>query len=292
MNDRSLANRAFRYLLYDISPALQLRLLFRYYHHRKLDLEHPVTLDEKIQWMKLHTYLGNELVRQCADKYLVRDYVASCGLEHLLNKLIAVYKDPREIAWDALPERFVLKWNFGAGGNFICKDKHTVDQKAVCKELARFGGIKFHKLAAEPQYKVDKRLLCEAFIETTDQSQPDDYKIYCFGGEARYVLCCHGRSGERRPSFYFFDRNWQLQRFNRQGLAAPADFTIPKPQGMDDLFRYAEILSKPFPFVRVDFYLENGRALFGELTFTPSGGFDTGRLPETDRFFGSLVPIP
>ena len=28
-------------------------------------------------------------------------------------------------------------------------------------------------------------------------------------------------------------------------------------------------LSEDFPFVRVDFYVENGRPIFGELTFTP-----------------------
>lgn len=292
MNDRSTINLAIRSLLYGISPELQLRLLFRYYLHRKLDLSDPRTLDEKIQWMKLHYYRENTLVRQCADKLRVRDYVSSCGLDTLLNPLIAVYRDPREIAWDTLPQHFVLKWNFGAGGNYICTDKETVDRHAVEQELARFGRLPYHKLSAEPQYDVEKRLLCEKYIETADGGQPDDYKIYCFGGKAMYVLCCHGRVGEQRPSFYFFDRNWELQRFNRQGREAPEGFTIPKPEGMDDLFRYAEILSQPFPFVRADFYLENGHAWFGELTFTPSGGFDTGRLPETDLLFGNLVHLP
>lgn len=292
MNDRSPVNLAARYFLYSLSPEWQLKLLYRFYHHRKLDLAHPQTLDEKIQWMKLHYYRDNALVRQCADKLHVRDYVASCGLDKILNPLIDVYRNPGEIAWDSLPQRFVLKWNFGAGGNYICREKQTVDRQAVERELAQFGKLAYHKLSVEPQYDVEKRLLCEQFIDTASGGQPDDYKVYCFGGKALYVLCCHGRVGEQRPSFYFFDRNWQLQRFNRQGMEAPEGFTLPKPAGMDDLFRYAEILSKPFPFVRADFYLENGCIWFGELTFTPSGGFDTGRLPETDRYFGSLVELP
>ena len=61
---------------------------------------------------------------------------------------------------------------------------------------------------------------------------------------------------------------------------------------MDQLFEYAETLSKPFPFVRADFYLERGYAYFGELTFTPGGGFDYGRLPESDLLFGSMVQLP
>ena len=73
---------------------------------------------------------------------------------------------------------------------------------------------------------------------------------------------------------------------------APEGFTIPKPDGMDLLFEYAEKLSKPFPYVRADFYLEHGKAYFGELTFSPSGGFDYGRLPESDLLFGSMVKLP
>ena len=69
-------------------------------------------------------------------------------------------------------------------------------------------------------------------------------------------------------------------------------FTIPKPEGMDRLFEYAEKLSKPFPFVRADFYLERGQAYFGELTFTPGGGYDMNRLPETQLKFGQMVTLP
>ena len=292
MNNRSPLNLAVRYLLYDISPTLQLRTLFRFYMHRRLDLNHPQTLDEKIQWMKLHYYRDNELVQQCADKFRVREYVTSCGLPFILNDLIAVYDNPSQIEWDTLPGRFVLKWNFGAGGNYICTDKTSADRVAVERELDRFGSLRFHKITGEPQYRGKKRLLCEKYIETADGGQPDDYKVYCFGGKALYVLCCHGRVGEMRPSFFFFDRNWELQRFNRQGMEAPEGFTIPKPEGIEVLFQYAEILSKPFPFVRADFYLERGKVYFGELTFTPSGGFDTGRLPETDRYFGRLLKLP
>lgn len=32
-------------------------------------------------------------------------------------------------------------------------------------------------------------------------------------------------------------------------------------------------LSKPFPFVRCDYYIVNDKLFFGELTFTPAGGF-------------------
>lgn len=292
MQIRSNLNIWFRYLLTSISPEWTINLLFRLCHHRKPDLGNPQTLDEKIQWMKLHYYKDNALVKQCADKWKVRDYVNDCGLESILTDVIACYDDPTDIRWDELPEKFVLKWNFGNGGNVVCMDKQHLDVGHAVQDLKRFQKLKFHLLAAEPQYDVAKKvLICEKFIEPEHGSSPVDYKFYCFNGEAKYVLCCIGRQDGQKPEFYFFDRDWQLQRLNRQGIDAPDGFTIPKPEGMDALFDYAETLSKPFPFVRADFYLERGKAYFGELTFTPSGGFDYGRLPESDRLFGSMVRI-
>ena len=293
MEFRSTPNLLVRYALTSLSPKWSVKTLFRIYHRRRLNLENPQTLDEKIQWMKLYYYKDNELVQRCADKFRVRDYVQECGLEHILNPLIKTYHHASEINWDELPDKFVLKWNFGCGGNVICPDKSKLDIPATIRDLNRFEKIKFHLIAAEPQYDFpDKRILCEHFIETEDGSSPVDYKIYCFNGKPEYVLCCFGRGHQQKPDFYFFNRDWELQRLNRQGLASPEGFTIPKPDGMDDLFRYAETLAQPFPFVRADFYLEKGKAYFGELTFTPAGGFDKGRLPSTDLLFGQKTILP
>lgn len=292
MQSRSNLNIWFRYLLTTVSPRWTINLLFRLCHHRRPDLDNPQTLDEKIQWMKLHYYQDNALVKQCADKWQVRDYVKECGLESILTEVIACYDDPEEIPWEKLPEKFVLKWNFGNGGNVVCMNKQHLDVRKATQELKRFQKLKFHLLAAEPQYDVAKKvLICEKFIEPEHGSSPVDYKFYCFNGVAKYVLCCIGRQEGQKPAFYFFDRDWKLQRLNRQGIEAPEGFTIPKPDGMDALFDYAETLSKPFPFVRADFYLERGKAYFGELTFTPSGGFDYGRLPESDLLFGNMVRL-
>lgn len=292
MNIRSNSNYWFRYLLCGISPKLSVKFWYRYYFKKRLNLNNPQTLDEKIQWMKLYYYKDNPLVYQCADKYRVREYVEKCGLGHILNGLIATYKSPNEIDWNKLPRRFVMKWNFGCGGNVICFDKDKLDKEKAIRELKVFQKTKAHLLCAEPQYKMDKVLLCEEFIEAENGGTPTDYKFYCFNGEAKYVLCCYGRSETESPAFYFFDRNWELKRFNKMGKDAPEGFTMPKPKGMDELFQYAEILSKPFPFVRADFYLEKGKAFFGELTFTPGGGYDVNRLPDTQILFGSMVALP
>ena len=117
-----------------------------------------------------------------------------------------------------------------------------------------------------------------------------DYKFYCFDGRADSVLVCIDRQiGD--PKFYFFDKEWNLKRYNQRGKSAPADFTLPKPDGIDEMFGLASKLSEGLPFARIDFYNVNGRIYFGEITFYPSGGFDPKRLPEADLHFGSMIDL-
>ena len=104
------------------------------------------------------------------------------------------------------------------------------------------------------------------------------------------MVCLDRADGATR--FYFFDREWNLLRINPDGKAAPEGFTLPKPEVVDEMFRYAEILSEDFLFVRVDFYAIGRRVVFGELTFTPASGVDPKRLPETDLMWGSMLHLP
>lgn len=55
----------------------------------------------------------------------------------------------------------------------------------------------------------------------------------------------------------------------------------------------ADALSRPFPFVRVDCYDDHGRALLGEMTFTPVAGFNCGYYSDAGlRFIGGLIHLP
>ena len=117
-----------------------------------------------------------------------------------------------------------------------------------------------------------------------------DYKFYCFNGNMECVMVCYDR-GSGDTKFYFFDHEWNLLRINKRGREAPEDFTLPKPKNFEKMIQLAERLSKDILFVRVDFYNCNGNIYFGEMTFYPQSGFDPNYLPETDRYFGSLIDL-
>ena len=177
----------------------------------------------------------------------------------------------------------------------IVHDKSKLDIDSAKRQLKQWYGLKdtFYLTFSELQYKrIPPKLVCEKLIETESGGLPVDYKLYCFDGKANCVLVCSSRDETGHGAkYYFFDRDWHLLRYNKLGIEAPESFTLPKPEGIDQLFDYASILSKPFPFVRADFFLEKGRITFGELTFTPCGGFDVNRLPQTQLLFGSLINL-
>ena len=74
----------FRCSLTCISPKLNTKVTYRMKFHKKLDLKNPKDLREKILYMKLRDYATNPLIRQCADKYAVRDYIEQQGCGEIL----------------------------------------------------------------------------------------------------------------------------------------------------------------------------------------------------------------
>lgn len=274
-----------------ISPRLNTKALYLRKFGRLPDLKEPKTLNEKLLKLKLERYGRDPLVRRCADKFAVREFVASRGLEDTLVKLLAVYDRPEHIDWTSLPPAFALKWNFGCGYNIICPDKAALDTRAAERQLKKWGREPFWSYYSELQYRgVDKKLIAEEYIGEADGTLPEDYKFYCFDGRAYCCMLCEGRR-EGWPKFYFFDRDFNLLRINRDSVNAPAGFSLPKPAGLDAAFRAADALSAGFPFVRVDLYLVGRAVRFGEMTFTPAAALDNKRLPQTDLMFGEMMKL-
>ena len=106
---------------------LYLKILFRVQMGYWPDLKHPITFNEKLQWLKL--YNRKPEYTSMVDKYAVKNYVASkIGPQYIIPTL-GVWNTVEEIEWDKLPNQFVLKTTHGGGGCgvVICKDKSSFD---------------------------------------------------------------------------------------------------------------------------------------------------------------------
>lgn len=280
-----------RHLIFRVDLPLGLRLLYFYYFRKPLRLNNPQTLNEKIQWMKVHLYgyHQNPLFTECADKYAVRKYVEEAGAGSILNRLIAVYDHPEEIEWNKLPERFAIKWNFGNGYNIICSNRSRFDIADASRQLKKWEKEDAWVQSGEVQYRyTPKKIIVEEFIEAERGSLPVDYKLYCFYGEPYMVFSCEERGEGRKTKFIYFDLEWN----HLLSIPADADISaVKKPHHLREMIEYSRLLAKPFPFVRVDFYDTPDRLYFGELTFTPGGGFDTEEPLDLQLDLGSRLDI-
>ena len=108
-------------LLDFVPDKVMLKMQYRIKTGRKLNLKNPNRYTEKIQWYKLN--YRNPLMKQCVDKYAVREYVTKKGLEYILNDLYAVYDNIDDINIDKFPEKFVIKTTNSCGTNIFCKNK-------------------------------------------------------------------------------------------------------------------------------------------------------------------------
>ena len=257
---------------------------------KELNLQHPSTFNEKLQWLKL--YDRNPLYTDLVDKIEVKKHVANKIGEEYIIPTLGVWNAPEEIDFDSLPEQFVLKCNHNSGlGMCICKDKSKLNISKVRKALRK--GLQEDKyyIGREWPYKnVKRRILAEKYIE--DKSGVlDDYKFFCFNGIADNVMIVTDRATPV-SKFYHFSKDWHLLKYNRRGRSLPDDYTMFKPKNMSKMFQLAEELSVGFPEVRVDLYNVNGKIYFGEYTFFNESGFESGFDYQSDKHLGDLIILP
>lgn len=249
-----------------ISPTLGCRIIYFIKFKRILNLKNPVYFNEKLMWLKLNDYNHNNNVWTCSDKYTMRKYCLDKGIkEENLSKLIGVYGNIDEIDFNKLPKKFALKCTHGMGFNIICEDKEKIDIVKTKKKLDIWQKKKFGYESAETHYThIEPKIICEEFIENEKNEYPIDYKIYCFNGKPKIVLVCTNRKTHYQTTF--FDLNWN----NLHLRESETNLILEKPKQFEEMIEISKNLSKEFKFVRVDFYEHNGKAILGELTFTPA----------------------
>ena len=289
----------FRKTLTRISPKLNTAIIYRVKFKCKWNESNPVTLNEKILWLKFHTYLNNRLVKKCADKYRVREYLIDNGLKKYLVDLLGVYERIEDIEWDNLPKKFVIKINVGCGFNYIVFNKDMENKEVVFSTLKVWlrKAPNSYLGYSEMQYKdVQPVIIIEKFLDFGQSRLPEDYKFYCINGKVELIMACFGRDENgHNASYVYFSSNWEFV-----ASAKKLDVNeLDKPLMLDEAIQVAEKLAKPFPFVRVDLYLSDNAVYFGELTFTPAAGMDIDHLlkpvncnEDINHIYGRMLVLP
>ena len=276
-------------LLYKISPKFELQMLFRLKTKRKLNFDNPKSFNEKLNYLKLYdTKIANELKPVLCDKYRVREYVEKLAGRQILNELYWEGFDPKDIPYDKLPNQFVIKVTHGSTFNIIVKDKNTLNRNKVEKKLHTWLKAKFIPCYGEWWYgKVRPRIIIEKYLENHDKGELIDYKVFCFHGVPKLIDVHAGRFGNHTRNLY--DVKWNFYKDAR--IKYPQGEVMSKPNQLKELLKYAEILSKDFKHVRIDFFMVDEKIYFGEFTFANGAGFDAITPYEFDLEMGSWLNV-
>ncbi len=250
-----------------------------------INWKNPVTYSEKINWEKLN--LKDERRQILADKYLVKEWVKDkIGEEHV-TKLYGVWDNANDIDFDALPDSFALKVNNASALNIFVSDKSKIDKEEICQRLNKWLKTNYAYWSLELHYRdIKPKIICEEYLPGLADTVYD-YNIFCFHGKPKYIWCIKG-SHKPDCKAAFYNPDWEMQPFS---FLYPKDNLLaPKPEKLDEMLRYSEILCKDFNHVRVDWYnLPDGRVLFGEMTFSSGSGLEHWTPEEYDTIFGNMI---
>jgi len=272
-----------------LSDKAFLSLAYRANLGKKLNLENPVTFNEKLQWLKV--YDKNPEYHKLVDKYEVRKYIEEkLGSEYLIP-LLGVYDSFEEIDFDALPNEFVLKPTHTSGNVFICRNKADIDMQKLKKEVNGWLRRDYYSQNREWVYKnLKRRIIAEKLMVDESGYELKDYKFFTFDDEVKAMFIATDRNAETDTCFDFYDRDFNHLPFTNGHPNSQK--SLSKPESYDKMVELAEALGKGFPHLRVDFYSINGNIYFGELTFFHWSGFVPFEPKEWDYTMGSWIKLP
>ena len=269
--------------------SLYLRLLWWSLFGKRLPLKDPQTFNEKIQWLKIND--RNPMYISMVDKFDAKQYVAAqIGKEYIIPT-IGVWNSFDEIDLSKLPNKFVLKCTHDSKSCIVCKDKSRFDYLSASGKLSKALKRNYYWRYREWVYKdIKPRIIAEDYIENDEVDGLHDYKVWCFGGKAKYIQYISGHIGEKTYEA-FYDTDWKKQDFRYINPILQGE--VPRPVHLESLISAAEKLSENMIFGRIDFYiLPDDSIKFGEITFYPNSGIKEWHPAETDLRLGEMMNIP
>ena len=261
---------------------------FERVHGRPPDLENPHTFNEKVIYKMVHD--RRPVLTRLTDKLRARDYVAERAGSDYLPAVYQICRSPGEIAWEALPRRFVIKANHGCGMNVAVLDKAVVNADAVVPRFERWLRMSYYDILREWAYRdIEPAIFSEELLTDGTGRMATDWKFFTFDGRVEFLEVTIDKFGRGARNNY--DRNLNLIPFRTRRF--PNSPTPPRfPRNLDTMFSLAEKLGEGLDFLRVDMYNLDGRIVFGEFTNYHGAGL-VPFLPESfDFLYGRKWRIP
>ena len=272
-----------------LSDKVYLKMKYRIYMGKKLNLDPPISFNEKLQWLKLHD--RKPKYSTYVDKYAVRKHIEETIGNQYLVPLIGVYNHVTDIPWADLPNQFVLKCTHSSMTNIICSDKQQLDIDASIKQLSKWLKESYYWFGREWPYKsVVPKIICETYLGSEEQV-PYDYKVLCFKGKAKLIEFHQNRFTNNHTQD-FYDPQWIRTSISQSGsFGENARELVEKPKCLEQMVLFSEQLASEFMHIRIDWYVVSDQLYFGEMTFYDGSGFDGFDDEKDDDLLGSWIQL-
>lgn len=289
-----LANKIKVNALSNLSDEKFAKMKYKENTGKTLNLENPTTFNEKLWWLELNN--RDPLLTECSDKVKVREYVRNKGLGHILNEVYGVYDSADDIDFDKFPDRAFIKTNHGSGTNIIWDKSKPFDKDKFRKDFNKSLKQNYYLQSREWNYKnIEPKIIVEKILEDKNNNYLIDYRFFCFDGIVKMVFVDIDTAAEDGTHSPYAKRNIYDKDLNYLDIKVAREqfdkSLISKPENFEKMIEYAEILSEPFPFCRVDFYNIDGDIYFGEITFYPGGATQIVEPEEWEQKMGSWIDL-
>ena len=253
-----------------------------------LNLKHPKTFNEKLNWLKLNERTPLHTI--CSDKFAVREHVKErIGPEYLIPLLLET-KDPNDLIPKNLPDfPVIIKTNNDSGGGVIVWEKDKLNWPSIRKDLQNRLNTNYYIFGkGEWQYKnIVPRIIVEKLLVDQDGEIPSDYKLHCLNGKLQFTQVDMDRHTVHKRNLY--DINWNF--IDCKWVYENGRY-IEKPNKYEEMKAIAEELASDFTYTRVDLYLVNEHIYFGEITFHSDSGNGKFVPQMWDEKFGEMLQLP
>lgn len=247
------------------------------------------TFQDKLNYLIIHESPSYKSF--LVDKINLREYSKKVLGKDICVPIIKIYNKPKDINFTELPDKFVLKLNHGARMNIICNNKFKLNLTSAFQNLTKWLKINFGFRTKEFQYAYVKRKI---FAEKFLGDNLIDYKIFCFNGEPKFIRIRQFLNNTNHTKIHnHYTTNWVLNDLESglEGYIRDPNVKIERPKNLNQMLKYAKLLSQEFVFVRVDLYEVDNRVYLGELTFSPSNSFIYFKNKEQSIQIGKLMDI-
>ena len=252
---------------------IQLTYLWR--HGRRADFDRPQRFTEFVQWRKLFDRRPDQPVLM--DKVAAKARVEQAlGPEWVIPFAWHGPSLPNVASFDG---RIIVKARHGCNQNVVLRHRpNQADWNALCKQANGWLAKPYGAWLDEWAYRDTQRGIVAEPLIGEGVRLPIDYKIYVFGGRATHVQVHLGRGRSHR--WFLHDR--QFRPLVRK------DEAPDRPHSLPAMLKAAETLSQGRDFLRVDFYEQDRKPLFGEFCLYPGSGLDPFAADWIDHALGDL----